>query len=105
MNGFFSKLSRNARAALGEGGRNADRDWKLIVSSFLVVDAIVVALSVQLFLSTKADAGVQASDAIPPRVENVDMKGLNALIGEFQSRADSFEAHKAAKPDIQDPSV
>ena len=80
-----------------------ERDWRLIVISFLALNFAVIGCSLYLFwISNSADLG---DNSPAPIAETFKQKSLDALMAKFDARKALFAELQTSKPTSTDPSL
>lgn len=84
--------------------RSVHFHWKLMFSSFLALNTLIIFSSLYLFLGiNKGDIFlVEQNQEI--RVETIDRNILQEIVASFEIKKALFESRKLSPPDIPDPS-
>ena len=82
---------------------NPDTDWKVLLVFFFVALALVLVLSIALFMKLNGrKTSATASENV--RVETINRDTLGGVLEDFKNLESRFESIKEQAPNIGDPS-
>jgi hypothetical protein len=110
MNIDFSKIWKKLSGGTTESSsilvQYRERDWKLLMTYFVLVIFLVFGIGGYLFLQMKASimqsAGIVGTESNRVLL-NVD--SLDRALASFQSKSAKFEAYRQQPPHIADPAL
>jgi flagellar basal body-associated protein FliL len=104
MSFSISKLFKHFHSSSGKEMKVAERDWRIITISFIVLNIVAIGGSLYLFwVSNSPDADIHASGQ--QKNEVFRQKNLDMLITKFNARKDAFARLQTDKATATDPSL
>ncbi len=88
----------------GRGVINPNRDWKLLLLFFAILNGIVVLLSVYLFFQINKGEIFLVESQSSASVNIINETLLNETLLMFNEKAGAFEDVQTMKPTLPDPS-
>jgi len=80
-------------------------DWAVILTSFFILLAIVVALHIYMFVQISRDEFFRAGENTSASEVKLDMAGLERVVSEYGKKEEKFLELRGKKPSLVDPSM
>jgi hypothetical protein len=103
MKHFDIKLIwKKARHAFKDIGSDADKDWKIVLVTAIILFLLIAAYNAEVFLALRSGQRTSAADNAVP-TELINAKALENVLVKYDKRREAFNATAAQTFSFVDP--
>ena len=100
-----SNLKGLFRRRSGRNEQTAERDWKMILIVFIIVNVISATLNFYVFWGIKEGTIFSISDNTTTAFVTINRKGLDEIVSYFESRQRNFDDLRKNRIPMSDPAI